>query len=75
MVLAIEPAFRVPEERLYFRVEDLVVVGEKGAEVVSEWLPLDVEAIEKTMREPGILQRYPPDPEGLPAPRALPGLE
>jgi Xaa-Pro aminopeptidase len=30
------------------------------------FFPLDVEAVEKAMREPGILQRYPPDPEGLP---------
>jgi Xaa-Pro aminopeptidase len=66
MVFTIEPQFRVPEERLYFRLEDLIVIGETGAEVVSEWLPLDVEAVEMAMREPGLLQRYPPDPEGLP---------
>jgi Xaa-Pro aminopeptidase len=55
-----------PEEKLYFRLEDLIVIGDTGAEVVSEWLPLDVEALERTMREPGLLQRYPRDPEGLP---------
>ena len=66
MVFTIEPQFRVPEERLYFRLEDLIVIGETGAEVVSEWLPLDVEAVEMAMREPGLLQRYPRDPEGLP---------
>jgi Xaa-Pro aminopeptidase len=65
MVFTIEPQFRVPEEKLYFRLEDLIVIGDAGAEVVSEWLPLDVEAVEKTMREPGLLQRYPSDPEGL----------
>jgi Xaa-Pro aminopeptidase len=66
MVFTIEPQFRVPEERLYFRLEDLIVIGDTRAEVVSEWLPLDVEAVEQTMREPGLLQRYPRDPEGLP---------
>jgi Xaa-Pro aminopeptidase len=66
MVFTIEPAFRVPEERLYLRLEDLIVIGEAKAEVVSDWLPLDVEAVENVMREPGILQRYPRDPEGLP---------
>ncbi len=66
MVFTIEPQFRVPEERLYFRLEDLIVIGATDAEVVSEWLPLDVEAVEKAVREPGILQRYPKDPEGLP---------
>jgi len=67
MVFTIEPQFRVPEEKLYFRLEDLVVIGEAKAEIVSGWLAEDVDAVEKVMREPGILQRYPRDPEGLPA--------
>jgi Xaa-Pro aminopeptidase len=75
MVFTIEPAFRVPEERLYLRLEDLVVVGDAAAEVVSEWLPVDVEAVEKAMLGPGILQRYPADAEGLPLPRRPSALE
>ena len=67
MVFTIEPQFRVPEEKLYFRLEDLVVIGETKAEIVSDWLAMDVDAIEKVMQEPGILQRYPRDPEALPA--------
>ena len=67
MVFTIEPQFRVPEEKLYFRLEDLIVIGETKAEVVSDWLAMDTDAIEKVMGEPGILQRYPRDPEGLPA--------
>ena len=67
MVFTIEPQFRVPEEKLYFRLEDLIVVGETEAEIVSDWLAMDLDAIEKVMREPGILQRYPRDAEGLPA--------
>lgn len=66
MVFTIEPQFRVPEEKGYWRLEDLIVIGETKAEVVSDWLPMDVEAIEAVMREPGILQRYPRDP-GEPA--------
>jgi Xaa-Pro aminopeptidase len=67
MVFTIEPQLRVPEEELYFRLEDLIVIGETKAEVVSEWLPLDVDAIEKAVQEPGILQRYPRDPQGGPS--------
>jgi Xaa-Pro aminopeptidase len=66
MVFTIEPQFRVPEEQLYWRLEDLIVIGETKAEVVSEWLPMEMDAIEKAMQEPGILERYPRDPEGLP---------
>jgi Xaa-Pro aminopeptidase len=66
MVFTIEPQFRVPEEKLYFRLEDLIVIEKTGAEVVSGWLPRGMDAIEATMREPGVLQRYPRDPEGMP---------
>jgi Xaa-Pro aminopeptidase len=68
MVFTIEPQFRVPEEKGYWRLEDLIVIGETQAEVVSEWLPMEIEAIEEVMREPGILQRYPRD-SGDPGPR------
>ncbi len=61
MVFTIEPQFRVPEEKGYWRLEDLIVIGETKAEVVSQWLPMDIEAIEWVMRETGILQRYPRD--------------
>ena len=36
-------------------------MGQTKAEVVSEWLPMEMDAIETVMREPGILQRYPRD--------------
>ncbi|HKZ31662.1 MAG TPA: Xaa-Pro peptidase family protein [Vicinamibacteria bacterium] len=61
MVFTIEPQFRVPEEKGYWRLEDLIVIGQTKAEVVSEWLPMEMDAIETVMREPGILQRYPRD--------------
>ncbi|MCS7082474.1 MAG: Xaa-Pro peptidase family protein [Bacteroidetes bacterium] len=59
MVFTIEPALRVPEESLYIRLEDVVIITESGVEIVSEALPMDVEAIERLMREEGILERYP----------------
>jgi hypothetical protein len=30
----------------------------KGAEIISDWVPRSIEAIEKAMAEPGLLQRY-----------------
>jgi Xaa-Pro aminopeptidase len=61
MVLTIEPQFRVPEEQAYIRLEDLIVITENGIDLVSGDLPMDVDAIEKVMKEEGILQRYPKD--------------
>jgi Xaa-Pro aminopeptidase len=61
MVFVIEPQFRVPEERIYIRLEDMIFVTEDGVEVYSDFLPRDIESIEKIMREPGLLQQYPAD--------------
>jgi Xaa-Pro aminopeptidase len=56
MVFTIEPQFRVPEEKIYIRLEDVIVVTEKGAEVVTASLPMEIDEIEAVMREEGLLQ-------------------
>jgi len=59
MVFTIEPALRVPEEMIYIRLEDLVIIHEDRVEIVSEFVPMEIDAIEKLMKEPGMSQRYP----------------
>jgi Xaa-Pro aminopeptidase len=59
-VFTIEPALRVPEEKIYVRLEDVIVIGEKSAEVLSRLAPEDPDAIEKVMKETGLLKTYPP---------------
>lgn len=59
MVFTIEPALRVPEEKIYIRLEDMIVITDKGADILTDSLPMDINGIEKLMREEGILQRYP----------------
>ena len=59
MVFTIEPALRVPEENLYIRMEDLIIIHADHAEIVSDFVPMEIEAIEALMVELGILQRYP----------------
>jgi Xaa-Pro aminopeptidase len=59
MVFTIEPALRVPEEKIYVRLEDLIVITEKGRDVVSDFVPRDMASIEKVMKEEGLLERYP----------------
>ncbi|NEU09370.1 aminopeptidase P family protein [Flavihumibacter sp. R14] len=59
MVFTIEPALTVPEERIYIRLEDAIVITEKGAEIISDFIPMEMAEIEKLMKEKGILQAYP----------------
>ncbi len=61
MVFTIEPALTVPEEKIYVRLEDMVFITDKGADVVSTEAPWDIDAIEKVMKEEGMLERYPRD--------------
>ncbi|MEZ5344907.1 MAG: Xaa-Pro peptidase family protein [Pyrinomonadaceae bacterium] len=59
MVFTIEPALRVPEEMIYIRLEDLLIIHENSVEIVSEFVPMEIDAIEKLMTEEGMSQKYP----------------
>jgi Xaa-Pro aminopeptidase len=60
VVFALDPQLIIPEERLYIRVEDTVLVTEDGVENLSAAAPLELDEVERAMRDEGILQRYPP---------------
>jgi len=53
-LFTIEPALQVPEENLAIRLEDALLVTATGYENLSDFVPLDIPAIEKLMTEPGI---------------------
>lgn len=61
-VFAVDPMIWVPEEKLYVRIEDVVVITETGVENMSDFVPAEPEAIEALMREPGIVQLRPATP-------------
>jgi Xaa-Pro aminopeptidase len=63
-VFAIDPQLRVPEENLYIRYEDTIVVTERGYENFTDFLPCKLEDIENLMKLEGIVQKYPPAPQG-----------
>jgi len=47
MVITIEPGLYIPEENIGVRIEDVVLVTESGARVLSEALPREPKEIEK----------------------------
>jgi Xaa-Pro aminopeptidase len=55
MVFTIEPALTVPDEQVYIRLEDVIVVTADGYENLSAFVPSEADAVEKLMTEPGML--------------------
>lgn len=54
MMLTIEPALTIPDERIYIRLEDAILVTESGYENLSASLPVEMADIERVMKEPGL---------------------
>ena len=52
MVFTIEPALTVPEDDVYIRLEDVVLITPSGYENLSAFAPMTVDGIEKLMAEP-----------------------
>ncbi len=59
MVFTIDPMIWIHEEKLYVRMEDVVVVTEDGAENLSAFVPSTIDEIERTMTEKGLVQFRP----------------
>lgn len=59
MVFTIDPMIWIHEERLYLRIEDVVVVTASGAENLSAFVPSSPDEIERTMAETGVIQLRP----------------
>ena len=64
-VFSVDPQMWVPEENLYLRYEDVVVVTGTGYENFTDFLPSELDDIEKKVRGDGIVQRFPPSPEAV----------
>ncbi|MEX2115262.1 MAG: Xaa-Pro peptidase family protein [Bacteroidota bacterium] len=61
MVFTIEPALVIREENINIRLEDMVLITEKGSENMSAFVPMEIKEIENLMKEEGMVQRYPMD--------------
>lgn len=59
VVFALDPQIFIPSERLYIRVEDTVLVTDRGAENLTPNCPHHLDDIEQLMTEPGLIQSRP----------------
>jgi Xaa-Pro aminopeptidase len=61
-VFSVDPQLRVPEENLYLRFEDTVVVTETGYENFTHFIPMELDAMEAMVQEKGLVQKVPAGP-------------
>ena len=54
MIFTIEPAMQIVDEHLGLRLEDMILITDTGYENLSAFVPVEIDAIEKLMREPGL---------------------
>jgi len=64
-VFSIDPQLRVPEERLYYRYEDVIVITENGYENFTDFLPVELDDIEKLVGRGGMLEQFPANPDSM----------
>ncbi len=57
-VFAVDPQMWIPEEKLYIRVEDTVVVTDDGIEIFTSGAPLELDDVEALMRNEGTQLPY-----------------
>lgn len=57
MIFTIEPALTIPDDRVYVRLEDVILITADGYENLSAFVPVEVEAIEKLMAETGVADK------------------
>ena len=57
MIFTIEPALTIPEDRVYIRLEDVILITPAGYENMSAFVPMEVAGIEKLMAETGFAER------------------
>ena len=58
LVFTIEPQFRIPEERIFLRLEDMIVITDTEARIISDLVPRSIAGVEKLIAEEGLLQQY-----------------
>ena len=56
MIFTIEPAMTIPEDRVYIRLEDVILITPDGYENLSGFVPVEPGDIERLMAERGVFK-------------------
>jgi Xaa-Pro aminopeptidase len=53
-VFTIEPSMSIPDEHFAMRLEDVILITETSAEILSDFVPVEIDDIERLMAQPGL---------------------
>jgi Xaa-Pro aminopeptidase len=56
-IFTIEPAMQIVDEHIGIRLEDMILITDAGYENLSAFVPIEIAAIEATMKEPGLQKK------------------
>jgi Xaa-Pro aminopeptidase len=56
-LFTIEPPISLADEDIAMRIEDVILITASGFENLSAFVPIEIDAIEKLMKEPGVGER------------------
>jgi Xaa-Pro aminopeptidase len=56
-IFTIEPAMILEDEHIGIRLEDMLLITQGGCENLSSFVPIEIDAIEHLMAEPGLSDR------------------
>ncbi|HMF99356.1 MAG TPA: Xaa-Pro peptidase family protein [Vicinamibacterales bacterium] len=59
MIFTIEPPLQLPDEHIGLRLEDMILITDAGYENLSASVPFEIDAVERTMKEPGLRSARP----------------
>jgi Xaa-Pro aminopeptidase len=74
-VFTIEPAMQIPEEHIGIRLEDMILITASGYENLSAGVPIEIDAIEREMKRPGLQNRHGAAPGTAAVEQATPGTK
>jgi Xaa-Pro aminopeptidase len=57
MIFTIEPAMTMPDDRVYIRLEDVILITPEGYENLSAMAPVEAADVERLMAETGFAER------------------
>ena len=66
---------QIPDEHIGIRLEDMILITDTGYENLSAFVPIEIDAIEREMKRPGLRKRHGAAPGTAAVEQVTPGTK